>query len=125
MKSFSGIGSRHRLRSLLSYAAVTALLSSCLQTSFTMVSTTEGNPWVENDVYDGSIGGSPEDLVVDLEAVGQTIKGFGTCFSELSHRALSKLSPEDYDALMTELSPPAAEWNSLSAACLSDQAISP
>ncbi len=106
MKSFSGIGSRHRLRSLLSYAAVTALLSSCLQTSFTMVSTTEGNPWVENDVYDGSIGGSPEDLVVDLEAVGQTIKGFGTCFSELSHRALSKLSPEDYDALMTELFAP-------------------
>jgi glucosylceramidase len=71
-----------------------------------MVTTTEDNPWVETAVYDDAAEGTEADIVVDLDAVGQTVQGFGTCFSELSHRALSKLSPEDYDTIMTELFAP-------------------
>ena len=93
---------RHRLLLL----ALTVLATACSSNRFTMVTTTEDNPWVETDVYDDAAEGTEADIVVDLSATGQTIKGFGTCFSELSHRALSKLTPEDYDKVMTELFAP-------------------
>lgn len=82
------------------------LAASCSGQKFSMVSTMENNPWVENSVYDETLPGTAETLTVDLTAEGQTIKGFGVCFSELSHRALSKLSSEDYDKVMTELFAP-------------------
>ena len=78
----------------------------CTGGKFSMVSTMEGNPWVETSVYDESLPGTAETLTVNLDDEGQTIMGFGVCFSELSHRALSKLSKEDYDKVMTELFAP-------------------
>jgi glucosylceramidase len=74
-----------------------------------MVTTTEDNPWVETTVYDDASAGAEADIIVDLDAVGQTVQGFGVCFSELSHRALSKLSKDDYNAVMTELFTPGDE----------------
>ena len=92
------------------FLAVLAVIVSCgPKNKFTMVTTTEDNPWVETSVYDDSAEGAEADIVVNLEDVGQTIQGFGTCFSELSHRALSKLSKEDYDKVMTDLFAPGKE----------------
>lgn len=85
------------------------LILSCSQPKFTMVSTMEDNPWVETSVYDETLGGTPAGLSIDLQDVRQTIQGFGTCFSELSQRALSRLSAEDYDAVMTDLFAPDGE----------------
>jgi len=86
--------------------ALVLMMTSCTDNDFTMYTTTEDNPWFETSSYDKSLPGSAAEIVVDLDAKGQTIQGFGTCFSELSHRALSKLSPEDYDAVMTDLFAP-------------------
>ena len=86
--------------------ALAFLAVSCAGDGFMMFTTTEDNPWFETSSYDKSIGGVEADLVVDLDSKGQTIQGFGTCFSELSYRALSKLSPEDYDAVMDDLFSP-------------------
>ena len=86
--------------------ALAVVVVSCSPSGFTMVSTTKDRPWVENNSYDPSLGGKADDIVVDLSAQGQKVEGFGTCFSELSHRALSRLSTDDYDALMTELFAP-------------------
>ena len=98
------------MKRLVLIIAALAVISSCSQkNSFTMVTTTEGNPWVETAVYDDSAPGAEAEIVVNLDEVGQTIQGFGTCFSELSHRALSKLSKEDYDKVMTDLFTPGKE----------------
>lgn len=99
----------HIMRNYLFIAALSIVVaSSCSQPKFAMVTTTEDNPWFETTSFDASLPGQEDDIVVDLEATGQTVQGFGTCFSELSHRALSKLSKEDYDAVMTELFAPGA-----------------
>lgn len=82
------------------------LAVGCGGPDFSMFTTTENDPWVETSTYDENAGGAAADLVIDLDDEGQTIQGFGTCFSELSYRALSKLSKEDYDAIMTELFAP-------------------
>ena len=71
-----------------------------------MATTTEDNPWVEISEYVETAEGAAADLNVDLQDVRQTIIGFGTCFSELSHRALSKLPKEDYEAVISELFTP-------------------
>ena len=94
------------MRHKLLFCTLVLLAAACSQNRFTMVTTTEDNPWMETTVYDDAAEGTEADIVVDLDAVGQTVQGFGTCFSELSHRALSKLSPEDYDTVMTELFAP-------------------
>lgn len=94
-----------RTRFLYAIAATLAVVA-CSQQKFQMVSTMEDNPWVETTAYNDAAPGSAETLDIDLAAPGQTIKGFGVCFSELSHRALSKLSKEDYDAVMSELFTP-------------------
>lgn len=87
-------------------AALVLFTASCTGGGFKVYTTTEDNPWFETSSYDRNLGGAEASLIVDLEATGQTVQGFGTCFSELSHRALSKLSPEDYNAIMTELFAP-------------------
>jgi len=97
------------MRHIILTALLTLLAVSCTRNSFIMYTTTEDNPWTESSTYDEALDGLEAELVVDLDAVGQTIQGFGVCFSELSHRALSKLSKEDYDALMTELFTPGEE----------------
>ena len=94
-----------KLRNIF-FASCALLAVGCTGQKFSMVSTMENNPWVENSVYDESLPGTAETLTVNLDDEGQTIKGFGVCFSELSHRALSKLSKEDYDKVMTELFAP-------------------
>ena len=94
------------MRHIILPALLALLTASCSQGGFTMFTTTEDNPWFESKSYDKALGGAEADIVVDLDAVGQTVQGFGTCFSELSHRALSKLSQEDYDKVMTELFAP-------------------
>lgn len=88
------------------FASCAVIAVGCTGQKFSMVSTMENNPWVENSVYDESLPGTAETLTVNLDDEGQTIEGFGVCFSELSHRALSKLSKEDYDKVMTELFAP-------------------
>ena len=93
---------RHRLLS----AAFILLAVSCTDRSFTVYTTTEDNPWAEASSFDKTLPGNEADLVVDLSATGQEVQGFGVCFSELSHRALSKLSPADYDKVMTDLFAP-------------------
>ena len=90
----------------LTVCIIAILAAACNGNRFTVYTTTEDNPWFETSSYDRNLGGTEASLIVDLEATGQTVQGFGTCFSELSHRALSKLSPEDYDAIMTELFAP-------------------
>ena len=90
----------------LTVCIIAILAAACNGNRFTVYTTTEDNPWFESSSYDRNLGGTEASLIVDLEATGQTVQGFGTCFSELSHRALSKLSPEDYDAIMTELFAP-------------------
>lgn len=97
------------MKPILILAALAAISACTPKNSFTMVTTTEENPWVETAVYDDSAPGSEADIVVNLEDVGQTIQGFGTCFSELSFRALSKLSKADYDKVMTDLFAPGKE----------------
>ena len=94
------------MRHIILPALLALLAVSCSQSRFTMYTTTEDNPWFETKSYDKALGGQEADIVVNLDAVGQTVQGFGTCFSELSHRALSKLSQEDYDKVMTELFAP-------------------
>ena len=94
------------MRYSLLFCAFAIMAVSCAGNGFTMFTTTEDNPWFETSSYDKSIGGAEADLVIDLDSKGQTIQGFGTCFSELSYRALSKLSPEDYDAVMDNLFSP-------------------
>ena len=93
---------RHRFLS----AALILLAISCSDGGFKVYTTTEDNPWFESTSYDKTLPGDEADLIVDLSATGQTVQGFGVCFSELSHRALSKLSAADYDAVMTELFAP-------------------
>lgn len=87
-------------------AALILLAISCSDGGFKVYTTTEDNPWFESTSYDKTLPGDEADLIVDLSATGQTVQGFGVCFSELSHRALSKLSAADYDAVMTELFAP-------------------
>ena len=94
------------MKKLICIAALAALVSCGKGPSFTMVTTTEDNPWVEISEYVETAEGAAADLNVDLQDVRQTIIGFGTCFSELSHRALSKLSKEDYEAVISELFTP-------------------
>jgi glucosylceramidase len=94
------------MRHIILPALLSLLAVSCTQSRFTIYTTTEDNPWFESNGYDKALGGQEADIIVDLDAVGQTVQGFGTCFSELSHRALSKLSQEDYDKVMTELFAP-------------------
>ena len=97
------------MRHKLVLIVLTFLATACSSNKFTMVTTTEDNPWVETTVYNDASAGAEADIIVDLDAVGQTVQGFGVCFSELSHRALSKLSKEDYDSIMTELFTPGSE----------------
>lgn len=91
---------------LVSIAALAIAVTACSGQKFEMVSTMENNPWVETTVFDEAAPGAAETLNIDLSATGQTVQGFGVCFSELSHRALSKLSKEDYNKVMTELFEP-------------------
>ena len=99
------------MKKLICIAALAALVSCSKRPSFTMVTTTEDNPWVETTEYVETAEGIAAGLNVDLQDVRQTVVGFGTCFSELSHRALSKLSKEDYESVISELFTPRAGAN--------------
>lgn len=85
------------------------IIAASCTTEVTMVTTTEDAQWVKISGFDNSIDGTETDIIVDPEAVGQTMKGFGMCFSELSWRSLNKLSKEDYDSIMKELFSPEGE----------------
>ena len=87
-------------------AAAVLSLCACTSNKFTMVTTTETEQWVEIAGYNPDAPGIATDIVVDLEAKGQTMQGFGMCFSELSWRSLGRLSAEDYNAVMKELFAP-------------------
>lgn len=80
-------------------------LCSCGRT-VTMVTTTESSPWTVAPGYDAAFEGEAESLTIDLDAVGQTVQGFGTAFSELSYEALSYLSDQDRNDIMRELFAP-------------------
>ena len=94
------------MRRLVIIGTLAVLAMGCSSSDFMMVTTTADNPWAETAKYDGTAEGSDATIVVNLDDARQTIQGFGTCFSELSYRALSKLSAEDYDTVMTELFAP-------------------
>lgn len=49
-----------------------------------VVTTTEQHPWMEASGYIPSADAVQADLVLDLAGTGQTVEGFGMCFSELS-----------------------------------------
>ena len=76
-----------------------------------VVTTTEQHPWVEAPVGIPSSEAVDAELVLNLAETGQTVEGFGMCFSELSFRALSRLSAEDYEAVMDELFAPGEGMN--------------
>ncbi|MCQ2147717.1 MAG: hypothetical protein MJZ16_09400, partial [Bacteroidales bacterium] len=81
-------------------------LCACSSNKFTQVTTTEQSQWVEVSSYNPDAEGVETDIIVDLNAKGQTMQGFGMCFSELSWRSLNRLSKEDYNAVMKELFAP-------------------
>jgi len=98
-------------------AAMVLAAVGCSGNGVTVVTTTEDAQWVESKVSACQAGcrtesgaeseaGEPAGLTVDLEAEGQTIQGFGACFSELSWRSLSKLSSADYERVMKEFFTP-------------------
>lgn len=85
-----------------------AAMLSCSRQSVYMVSTTRDNPWMELISPCSTGAGKAETLVIDLDRKGQAIEGFGTCFSELSHRALSRVSEKDREKIMADLFSPGA-----------------
>ena len=99
-------------------ACAAVLAAGCAHTEWTMVTTTGDAPWVETrsggraaeaaELRDLGYTGAAlrETVTVRIDAPRQTIQGFGVCFSELSWRALSRLSEADYNAVMTELFAP-------------------
>ena len=70
------------------------------------VSTSFDNPW---QVMEMVAADAPAEasVVVDLQAVNQTIEGFGTCFTELGWTSLSELSEADRAAILEDLFTPA------------------
>ena len=54
--------------------------------------TTEAKKWQEQQLTEGITGGADTLKLTGEE--GQQIKGFGGCFNELGHIALSKISKE-------------------------------
>lgn len=90
----------------------TQLLFGCSkQKTPYIVTTTEHHPWVEAPVEIPSAEAVDAELVLNLAETGQTVEGFGMCFSELSFRALSRLSAEDYETVMDELFAPGEGMN--------------
>lgn len=98
------------MKKLLPFITVlAAFLQSCSDHDAYIVSTTADVQWAESFINaHGPSSGTPESLTVMVDSCKQTIKGFGTCFSELSARALSKLSEEDYQEVMAQLFDPEA-----------------
>jgi len=94
------------MNKILALSATALAICACSSNKFTQVTTTEENQWVEVSGYNPEAEGTATDIVVDLTAKGQTMQGFGMCFSELSWRSLGKLSQEDYNAVMKELFAP-------------------
>lgn len=91
---------------LIALSAGALALCACSSNKFTQVTTTEQSQWVEVSSYNPDAEGVETDIIVDLNAKGQTMQGFGMCFSELSWRSLNRLSKEDYNAVMKELFAP-------------------
>lgn len=98
------------MKQFLSFAAcIAAIISSCSAPDAYIVSTTAETQWVESHITARSpMSGIPDTLAIMTDSCKQTIKGFGTCFSELSARALSRLSEKDYREVMTQLFDPEA-----------------
>lgn len=94
------------IKKILLIASLALSAIACKTESFTMVTTTQDAQWVFVNEFNPEAEGVQTDIVVDLSDRGQTMQGFGMCFSELSWRSLSKLSKEDYDAVMAELFSP-------------------
>lgn len=82
------------------------VFAACTSQVAEMVTTTAGYQWHTVDVKAVSDTARQETLVIDSNAKGQTIMGFGTAFSELSYDALSILSQEDRNAIYGELFSP-------------------
>lgn len=61
------------------------------------ITSTENSPWHEKDRT------SEQGIPLFIGEEGQTVRGFGTCFSELSALALDALSPECRSACLDEL----------------------
>ena len=62
-----------------------------------IISTTENSRWQQGKTTDKN------GILLTLGEEKQTVRGFGTCFSELSALALNDLSPEDKKACLDEL----------------------
>lgn len=68
-------------------SSIVIAICACSSDKLTMVTTTETEQWVEIAGYNPDAPGIATDIVVDLDAMGQTMQGFGMCFSELSWRS--------------------------------------
>lgn len=54
-------------------------LCACSSEKFTMVTTTENAQWVEVAGYNPDAPGTATDIIIDMDAKGQTMQGFGAC----------------------------------------------
>lgn len=68
-------------------SSIVIAICACSSDKLTMVTTTETEQWVEIAGYNPDAPGIATDIVVDLDAMGKTMQGFGMCFSELSWRS--------------------------------------
>lgn len=84
-------------------------LSSCsFQPRASWVTTTENEPWQEqDDLISASPDTIPEiDAIIHTHKKQQKIDGFGACFNELGWISLSKLDPIVREEIMEELFSP-------------------
>ena len=87
------------------FLALLVMLSCQHAAKVEWVSTTFENPW---QVMEAAQAEAPAEasVVLDLQAVNQTVEGFGTCFNELGCTSLSELSEMDRAAILEDLFTP-------------------
>ena len=61
------------MRHTLLFCSIAILATACSSNNFTMVTTTEDNPWVETTVYDDASAGAEADIIVDLDRCSLTV----------------------------------------------------
>lgn len=86
-------------------------LVACTTPKVEWISNTQTDSWVKEKTLTLSTSTNQFDVQIDTTKKLQTIEGFGACFNELGWTALSRLSPEDRDSVLTELFSPGAGAN--------------
>ncbi|MDA3892132.1 MAG: beta-glycosidase [Salinivirgaceae bacterium] len=94
------------MKKLTILLGIIVVLASCTQQTITLVSTTEQEPWETKEVENTTASAETADIIIDRTQTLQTIEGFGGCFNELGWDALSSLSEEDRNSIMSEFFTP-------------------